>query len=74
VASRVGGVTEIIDDHVHGRLVEPDDPAMLASVMAQLLRDPEASSRYSAEFQRRVRGAFTWNRAFGRYAQLLSEE
>ena len=40
VATRVGGVPDLIDDGVHGLLVEPQDPAAFAAAVAQLLRDP----------------------------------
>jgi glycosyltransferase involved in cell wall biosynthesis len=37
VASRVGGIPEVIEDGVHGLLVEPDNPRMLAIAMEKLL-------------------------------------
>lgn len=40
VASRVGGLPEIVDDHV-GRLVPPADPEALARAIVALLDDPE---------------------------------
>jgi len=36
VASRVGGLAEVVEDHVTGRLIEPDNPALLAEVLAGL--------------------------------------
>ena len=41
VATRVGGVPDLIDDGVHGLLVEPQDPAAFAAAVRELLRDPE---------------------------------
>jgi glycosyltransferase involved in cell wall biosynthesis len=41
VATRVGGVPEMIEDGVHGLLVPPQDPGALAGAIATLLRDPE---------------------------------
>lgn len=40
IATRVGGVPEVVRDGVDGLLVEPDDPAALAEAIASLLRDP----------------------------------
>ena len=40
VASRVGGIAELIDDGVSGRLVDPDDPAALAAALAPLIGEP----------------------------------
>ena len=40
VASRVGGIAELVDDGVSGRLVEPDDVAALAQALTPLVADP----------------------------------
>jgi glycosyltransferase involved in cell wall biosynthesis len=39
VATAVGGVPDLIEDGVHGRLVPPRDPHALAGAIAELLRD-----------------------------------
>jgi len=38
VASRTGGITEIVEDGVSGLLVAPGDPGELAAALARLLR------------------------------------
>ena len=45
VASRVGGIPEIIDHGETGWLVEPDDPEELASAISHLLLDDHLASR-----------------------------
>jgi glycosyltransferase involved in cell wall biosynthesis len=40
VATRVGGVPDLVEDGVTGLLVEPGDPHALAEAVARLLRDP----------------------------------
>ena len=40
-ATRAGGIPDLIEDQVHGLLVEPEDPAALAEAIATLLRDPQ---------------------------------
>lgn len=40
VATRVGGVPDLVDDGVSGHLVEPDDAEALASAVDGLLSDP----------------------------------
>lgn len=56
VATRAGGIPDLIEDRVHGLLVEPEDPAALAQAIASLLRDPELAldmGRHGRERQRR---------------------
>jgi glycosyltransferase involved in cell wall biosynthesis len=45
VATRVGGVPEVIDDGVEGVIVAPGDPASLAAALRRLLEDPELRRR-----------------------------
>jgi len=40
LASRIGGFAESLTDGVHGHLVQPDDPAALATAMARFAGDP----------------------------------
>ena len=59
VATRVGGVPDLIDEGVHGLLVEPRDAEALARVVAELLRDPKRRAELGAralERQRRELG------------------
>lgn len=43
VGSRIGGLAELIDDEVNGRLTPPGDAAALASALRDLARAPEAT-------------------------------
>ncbi len=58
VATRVGGVPDLIDDGVHGRLVEPQDPGTFAAAVAELLRDPERAKAMGLRGQQRRREEF----------------
>jgi glycosyltransferase involved in cell wall biosynthesis len=42
VATRVGGIPEVMDDGVHGLLIEPRRPAELASALEKILANPLA--------------------------------
>lgn len=45
VASRIGGIPEIVADGINGLLVPPDDPAELAAAITRALRDgPEVEA------------------------------
>jgi glycosyltransferase involved in cell wall biosynthesis len=54
VATRVGGIPEVVTDGVTGRLVAPDDPGALAEAVLGLIRDPGLAS----ELRRAARQAF----------------
>jgi glycosyltransferase involved in cell wall biosynthesis len=58
VATRVGGVPDLIDDGVHGLLVPPQDPAAFAAAVAQLLRDPGRAGDMGRRGQERRRAEF----------------
>jgi glycosyltransferase involved in cell wall biosynthesis len=58
VATRVGGIPDLIDDGVHGLLVERQDPVGLADALAALLRDPERASRIGERARERRRREF----------------
>ena len=48
VATRVGGLPELVHDGETGILVEPRDPGALADAVAGLLGDPERSGHLGA--------------------------
>ena len=47
-ATRVGGMPEVIEDGVTGRLVPPADPAALAEAIAAILDSPRCAERMGA--------------------------
>jgi glycosyltransferase involved in cell wall biosynthesis len=54
VATRVGGVDEIVGDGATGLLVPPGDPGALAGALARLLGDPELRRRLAGRARRDV--------------------
>jgi glycosyltransferase involved in cell wall biosynthesis len=58
VATRVGGMPDLIDDGVHGRLVEPGDAAGLAAAVVELLHDPESARAMGERARERRRAEF----------------
>ncbi|MBI5211571.1 MAG: glycosyltransferase family 4 protein [Elusimicrobia bacterium] len=68
VASRTGGIPELVTDGREGILVEPKEPAALARAMLKLLRDPAERSRMGAAAREKSR-RFSWDRALDAYAR-----
>ncbi len=59
VATRVGGVPEIIRDNINGLLVEPADPAGLAIAVASLLSDSDKAAAIGQAGKALVKEKFT---------------
>jgi alpha-maltose-1-phosphate synthase len=62
VASRVGGIPEVVADDETGWLVPPGDPDALASAVRRLLGDPERAAAFGRAGRRRVEAQFSWDR------------
>jgi len=59
VATRAGGVPEMIRDGEHGLLVPPGDPPALAAAIVRLLDDPALARRLGESGRERVAREFT---------------
>lgn len=59
VATRVGGIPELVDDQVTGLLVPPADEPALAGALEALLRDPVGANRMGAAGRKRTQERFT---------------
>ena len=73
VASRVGGIPEIIRDGVDGFLVPPDDPEALAEKLKVLLSDPELRERMGRNARKRFLEKFELSRNIGRHADFFEQ-
>ena len=73
VSTRVGGVPELVEDGVHGLLVEPRDPTALAEAVARLLRDPDEASQMGARGRERQQREFSLDAMVGRIEDLYEE-
>ena len=70
VASRVGGIPEVVEDGVTGLLVPPADPPALAAAVNELLRDPERGREMGEAGRRHVLEHFTWRAVAERTLEL----
>jgi glycosyltransferase involved in cell wall biosynthesis len=58
VATRVGGIPDLIEDGVHGVLVESGNPEALAAAVNDLLSDPTRASQLGMHARERRRCEF----------------
>jgi len=72
VASRVGGIPEIIDDGDTGLLTAPDDVAGLAAALERALGDGDLARAAGTRLYNRVLADFSWTRAYEGYKALLT--
>lgn len=75
VASRVGGIVEVVEDGVSGYLVDPANmEAELLERIGALVRDPNLRARMGAAGRRRVEERFTWDRTAEAWMELAERE
>ena len=76
IASRIGGLPEVIVDGETGRLVPPGDVEALRETLRALLADPRTAERLGRRARERVVAEFTWDRCAERclaaYQELLA--
>ena len=70
VATRVGGITEVVQDGVNGVLVPPNNAEALARAISRLLRNPECAAKLGSVAQERVRRDFSFQRLISQTKQL----
>jgi glycosyltransferase involved in cell wall biosynthesis len=73
VATRVGGVPDLVDDGVEALLVPPRDPDALAAAIGALLEDRERAAELGARARERRHAEFGIERAAERVAALYEE-
>jgi glycosyltransferase involved in cell wall biosynthesis len=73
VATRAGGVPEIIDDGVTGRLVAPESPSQLAEAARELIDSPSLRIEMGKQAREAVRRRFTVQAQAQRYLELYEQ-
>lgn len=74
VASRIGGIPEIITSREYGILVEPEDAPQLADALATLLADPALAKATGLSLKERVVEVFSWVAAYRKYRSCVVEK
>ena len=72
VATRVGGIPEVVEEGATALLVPPDDVDALSQAVRRLAEDPELSRRLSRSGRPRAE-TFSWTRLTPRYVELFEE-
>lgn len=70
IASKIGGVVDVVEDGKSGILVEPGDISGLSTAMIRLLKDAELRQRLGAEARRRIVEGFSIDRIADEYIKL----
>ena len=73
VATRVGGIQEVIEHEKTGLLVDPNNPELLAQALITLLEHPPQAERYARQFQEKVRADFSLERMVDQTVRVYEE-
>ena len=71
LASRFGGLPEVVDDGVTGLLVEPGSASALAQGMERLLKDTEQTFAMGQAGRNRANSLFDWEKCVNGYEEIL---
>ena len=74
VATRIGGMVEIVQEGETGCLVEKDDPEAIATAVIQLLDDEQLRTTMGQNGRQRVRELFDWKQITARLLSLYRGE
>jgi glycosyltransferase involved in cell wall biosynthesis len=73
VATRVGGIGEVVEEGASGFLVAPDDPPALAAAIAPLLADAALRARCGARARQRFEAGFLEDAMFDKTVAVYHE-
>jgi glycosyltransferase involved in cell wall biosynthesis len=73
IATRVGGVPEVVDDGETGLLVDSHDPAGLADAIDRLATSPAERTELGDAGRSAVERSYAWGALYDRYERFLKE-
>ncbi len=72
VASRIGGIPDVVEDGVTGLLVPPGDAAALAAALRRVLDEPGLARKLGEAGRRRLHEQFSWEAITARWEAVYS--
>lgn len=72
LATRVGGIPEVIQDGINGQLVPPKEPHQLAAAIEMLLADRSRLEGFGMRARQTIEQRFSWERISRTFADLYS--
>jgi len=73
VATRVGGIPDLINDKENGFLIEPHNPEALAEKIKELIQNNNFREKFSKAGRKWVSENFEWNEGIKKFADLFLE-
>jgi glycosyltransferase involved in cell wall biosynthesis len=73
IATRVGGVPEVIRDSETGLLVDPRRPSQLAKALDRLVTDETERTRLGDNGRAAIKDEFSWEALYDRYERYLDQ-
>jgi len=73
VATRIGGVPDLVTHGETGLLVPAEDPTSLRAALQRLMEDPALRKRMGDAGRRRIGAHYTWSAAADRWAAVLEK-
>lgn len=74
VATRVGGLPELIEGGVSGLLVAPQDPPSLADAILKLLQDSGVAARLACSGRGCIHSSFSFDRVLGEFESMYEAQ
>ena len=72
VATRVGALPDLVEDHVNGILVESDNIDSLATALRTLLENPMLRREMGRNGEQRYKEQFNWTEVYSRIRERIT--
>jgi glycosyltransferase involved in cell wall biosynthesis len=73
VATKVGGIPEVIKSGSDGLLVDAMKPDEIAKAIITLLKNPELATRLGKNALKKIKDRYTWEKIVQQYEQVYEE-